>query len=1151
MCLLMDMAKRKPDKSSSGSSGEDSDSTADEDEQTENAQQNGSPTPNKVQRTSKTDLSKDPSPNQLVELKETENLFQSSLLRLQITELLTEVCLKDGRKKKIEEKIQDLKVSLLALPDGKMYTLSDTRWLEKKGLQVPVIQEPKSRKGNFHFLAPRSVEVVGSFLLGTCIKPGVHVDLAVTMPKECIQAKDHLNHRYIRKRALYLTTIAHHLQSEDLVHDLKFTHHHGDNLKPVLQMRVKDGNAHGFEVHIHIVPESGSFKLNRFHITKNNVRKYWVEDRDVTEDSHDEENLATPLYNTAILRDLTLLDNTRSLEESLSATPGIKHGMVLLKVWLRQRELSTGYGSFSGFIVSMFVLYLLSQRRLNKFMSSYQVFRNTLLSLSSSDWCEKPISLCTDTSDEIRPSMSDFQGAFDVVFVDHSGYTNLCAGITRSLYNRVVHEARLALQFLEDRRIDSFDVLFLKPVSFLTTFDHLFHLTNLEELHHCIDKLDIAHKLIDYHGNYILACIPAILDLLSRSLGRRARLVQMRQMAVKQWPVNKKPPKMSDEDKLTFGLLLDPEFVTSVVEKGPLSDSVEAKEFIDFWGNKSELRRFQDGVICEAVVWTTSSLLNKKRLVSAKIVKYVLQRHAALSEVSVHYVGSQLDGLLRRPRLMAEAGGFPYGTGEEQHILIQHAYTGLTKQLRGLNLPLAINSIQGISPVFRFAEVFPAVPALTMTGQHQHGPALPNPSKLAPRWVPCMEVVCMLETSGKWPEDMEGVRRLKAAFLIQIGNALSSQCLLPVQIKPACVHVLKDGYVFQVKLSYSREIAVSKMIKMADGTVKFKDTEESVSLEKDTKILPVLTSTLHGLYQQHNSFSCVVRLAKRWTAAQMLTNHIPDVAVELIVAHLYLHPAPFLPPGSPVVGFLRFLQLVSTFDWKLSPFIVNLNNKFSVDDVAEIVHQFNKQRTTLPLMFLSTPDDRLSSYWTRKSPTAPVLRQFVVLAQKAADVLENQIKDCSQQHDFKTIFRPSFEIFDVLIHLDLRQLPRQHEAVDITKATRIPPVLAGKYREVVKTVPVLDYDPVQYYLDELEAAFDDLAMFCYDKYGGTVIGVIWKPAALQPKEFKVSAMVGRMLSVKDVQSDETVLTTNFGAVLNDFAVMGRGLVNRVETLRVH
>ena len=36
-----------------------------------------------------------------------------------------------------------------------------------------------------------------------------------------------------------------------------------------------------------------------------------------------------------------------------------------------------------------------------------------------------------------------------------------------------------------------------------------------------------------------------------------------------------------------------------------------------------------------------------------------------------------------------------------------------------------------------------------------------------------------------------------------------------------------------------------------------------------------------------------------------------------------------LPLSSPQVGFLRFLFLMSTFDWKNNPLIVNLNNELT------------------------------------------------------------------------------------------------------------------------------------------------------------------------------------------------------------------------------
>lgn len=52
----------------------------------------------------------------------------------------------------------------------------------------------------------------------------------------------------------------------------------------------------------------------------------------------------------------------------------------------------------------------------------------------------------------------------------------------------------------------------------------------------------------------------------------------------------------------------------------------QAKEFCDFWGEKSEMRRFKDGTIHEAVLWTSSPCQSDRRLVCKKIVQYVLER---------------------------------------------------------------------------------------------------------------------------------------------------------------------------------------------------------------------------------------------------------------------------------------------------------------------------------------------------------------------------------------------------------------------------------------------------------------------------------------------------------------------------------------------
>lgn len=56
--------------------------------------------------------------------------------------------------------------------------------------------------------------------------------------------------------------------------------------------------------------------------------------------------------------------------------PNLRDGIILLKIWLIQRELLKGYTAFSGYIITMVVLHLLSIKKLNTFMSSYQIVRN-------------------------------------------------------------------------------------------------------------------------------------------------------------------------------------------------------------------------------------------------------------------------------------------------------------------------------------------------------------------------------------------------------------------------------------------------------------------------------------------------------------------------------------------------------------------------------------------------------------------------------------------------------------------------------------------------------------------------------------------------------------------------------------------------------
>lgn len=75
-------------------------------------------------------------------------------------------------------------------------------------------------------------------------------------------------------------------------------------------------------------------------------------------------------------------------------------------------------------------------------------------------------------------------------------------------------------------------------------------------------------------------------------------------------------------------------------------------------------------------------------------------RHGGVDPASFTFVADQLDCTLQTRS--ASCGS---GTGDEEAQRVIQVYDALCKQIRALDLPLNVNSIQGISSVFRGAEV--------------------------------------------------------------------------------------------------------------------------------------------------------------------------------------------------------------------------------------------------------------------------------------------------------------------------------------------------------------------------------------------------------------------------------------------------------------
>ncbi|CAN8001209.1 unnamed protein product, partial [Ixodes hexagonus] len=1101
--------------------------------------------PHKKSKTRKSDLYKPPTAEELNNLKEVETLFHSNLFGLQLSDLLKEVALKEKHVNQFDAWLGLFRKALQALPAwDKAHENPETR-LKKITLPLPS-RTPRDPKCRFQFVPPKSVRLVGSHAFQGALGPDATVDVAVEMPLECFEKTDFLNQRYHVKRALYLAVLASHLKKSELVEEMKFGLHQGNTATPALFLRPSGNAGKHFRVRLLPYPCPEQFKETRFVPVRSNLRASWFYATS-TGDKSTADELPSPRYNASVLSDMKMVENAEFLAEKLADASAAVEAILLLKVWLRRRQLDQGSGAFSGFLVAMYIAYLLHRRQISGMMSSYQIARFVLLTLSQSDYTRDSISLSAEEQPN-RPTLNEFRAHHPMVFVDRSGFLNLFASVSLETYLRVKHEAGLAIGFLDSCSADSFEVLFATSLPFERTFDCLV-LLNERDVESAAEALSLREVLPDFDGDKTQPVASTVCSLLRKGLGKRVSLVSTRPTTTGEWGLHQEPP--STESAVAVGLLLDADHCYALVDRGPPADSADAPEFRAFWGDRSELRRFQDGSILEAVVWPAKNA-RERRGVVLNVCRHIIAKHAGLSGLTT--IGDFLDPLLQPPGVEFPSQT-PYGTGEEVTTELVAAYDDLAKVLRRLHdLPLTVSSVRGTSPTLRSTEasfckaglVFPPLVGALGTDYGSYFTKdesflCPLPFKAhVPHLVPLTQgkalwlLVVHMEATGKWPDELEALRRVKAAFHVTLAKLLQENAKLVATAHPEYVDVLKDGFVFRLRIAAHKEIGLARQSVGPNGAIAIKDTELSRKIEFETEILPSLTSTLHGLQQQHSTFSAACRLGKRWVASQLLSGHVTEECIELLVASVYVAPAPYAVPNSPRVGFQRFLALLANHDWARQPLIVNFSGKLTKDEEADIHSMFVGQRSTLPPMFLATPlDGQQRSRWTEHAPTGQILHRLVSLARESLKVLEGQIM-CPLEADIKQIFRPPLDPYDVLIHLDERRLPTAHLAVDCSHRTALK-------RRKDKCLPVVNFDIVALYVQTLQETYGELALFFYDHYGGNLVAVLWKPHAFQPQPFKVSQVGGRMLNA------EGKMVPNVEAMLEDFSILGKGLVTAVET----
>ncbi|KAJ3330849.1 Nucleolar protein 6 [Blyttiomyces sp. JEL0837] len=1139
---------------------------------------------------------KAPTNEEIQTLKQTTDLFQSNLFKLQIDELLKEVTLDYVKSGPLDRALHKIKEILDGCKDVPEMLLADAvKTLQKKGIQIPFphpAPDPDA-KYKFGFVKPTKVFIAGSYLLKTLAKNprGINVDVAVEMPQSIFTDKDHVNHRYFYKRAFYLSVIASELksQSKKLPVEISFTSWNGDRRKPIIELKSKaDGSDNDFSklgVTIRIIPTlpQSVFSASKLAPARNNVRLSSASASAAGNDTAVDTGAKmppTPRYNSALLIDTCLPAHLNLMHHHLSQCTALKDAIVLGKVWMTQRGFLDSFGSF---VLSMIMGYLLrggdtgkTGIRLSNSFSSYQLIKLTIEFLANHNFDEEPIFMTQNGRplDDPDFGIDAFKKHFDVVIVDPSGRLNLAAFISRPTLDQVQYEARASLALFEDVGADRFEPLFLKnlntPLFYSDTILRITAAPIVFPAYKPSVELDFPCR-----RDFLAYFIPR---LLRKGLKTRAKVIVVYPYEKETWAINTKPDISTVSFlPITIGLVLDPDSSIRIVELGPISDDkAEINDFRRVWGNKSELRRFKDGTIAESVVWDTDGSLQDRSLITGRMSQYLISRHVGIEIENILCWGGQLEAFLKE---LGGATAEASRRGTFQNAI--EAFNTFAKEVKGLDgLPLSINRVIPCHPGLRYTSVF--IPQPLPTGDA----ALTQSFKVSgPILRDHMNVVIEFESSLRWPSDLEALQQMKLAFYIKIAELMSAEYpgTTALVSKPTPEDVVGSGFVdvtspfgytFRVRIKAGVETQIAKSVVTAPGMMASQNKREKQIAEETLEAMETLhyrvpyhASRMQNMCLRFPFLQGTVRLLKRFVSSHLLSRQFSEEALELIAARVFMDPSPFAdPPASSWLGFLRVLSFLKSWDWKAEPLVVEYEQgEFTADLRQAVTARFERARNGASgdgvhaPMRIVTLEDLDGTWWTADSPNEVILKRLKAVATASLNLLEQDVLSSSDR-EIARIFATPNSGYDFIVRLDVTRLPRYRQSISFDpdvlpqQKTRFKNLAHLGKDPIVKFLQ--EFDPVDLLIEDIKSAFGDALTIFHDKYGGDVLAIIWNRKVMTPQSWKVNVPFNTRVTLvdesasgkkKSKEKDNTPMAEpNWVAIAAEIARLGSGLVVGID-----
>ncbi|GMF37742.1 unnamed protein product [Phytophthora fragariaefolia] len=976
------------------------------------------------------------------------------------------------------------------------------------------------------------------------------------MPAACFLPKDFGNFRFQDKRNLYLGVLAAELQSHaELFESVALQPWLGGCDKPALLLTVsraflaQHGVKHA-DVSVRVLPVVSAelFKLAKLAPSRNNVKH----EPNMTEE--DMKRCSMPAYNNAILEDMMVRQHTRELHAALKEAPQFAQACVLAKIWIRQRGLHNAADSVNGFLVSMLLLYLYQKKRISAQTPSDQMFKVLVQFIAVHDLENEPLQFPPAEGGVVLTTegMQVFRKSFELVFVDSSGRLNLFGRVSRSAWKELQNLAEESVKLVQHCTMDDFRSLFITKNEFWTRYDQYYWFpapTPVDDADEDTYTLEEKRAINDMGLERFW--LRKLESVLSKALTDRVSLVRPVLEDSVEWDLHDSSPPQ--QRKVAVGLRINSDNAWRIVDKGPSADDkVASTQFRQFWRGKSELRRFKDGAIIEAVVWDGISSENRHRVLDA-IVNFIVPAHCPnLNSSQIKTSNAALYSALdvEEPAGLKNSkvsnGSFESTMNSVSKLWV--IFNNFAKKLRGLDsLPLKVSDVLPVHPAFRYTSLFPVQPhplAYSKGEKMDSAPMAHVNTVLEP-----LMLYLKFERSSAWPNEKNALMHAKTGFYVHIGHELQSRLNFRCEVAKDCVDVFVSGYIFRLVIRSEKELGV---VTGAAGVKKLAivHSPEYVLAKREADYLSKHASTVHALHTKNSSFGPTVRLVQRWLADKTLSNVLPVEAVELLVADVFLTTASTSTPHSVLSSFLRFLKRVASFDWQSVPFIVDLNSSLDDDKRREILKRFEASSTspaTHPAMFIAADYEDMDclSSWTRFTPDKVVVQRLISLAQASYSLLVSWLASAASSSGWKAAFTSSTTEFDATLLLATENLPTKRIRVNADKKH---PFVAPVYKNMdLTSVPVMiGFDPVHELLQDLQRTFGHLAFFFINGVDTTAILITWKPQAFLPAKFRaITANYQIPLPSTDTSEDDSTRSyavPNIFEILSDMQSMSHGMV---------